>query len=444
MRWFGLIAAPVLALALAGSVGAGSYVPPPGDCCPQWSPHGTQIVFATTRGNAAVGSVASTGGPEQFVPGIPAGTRSPDWTYVAYFQSGSLAVSKVDGSDKHLVARTSGPFDWAPDSKQLALRQLDGSLAVVRPNGSGLQVIAPKPKGADGVSYIAWSPSSARIAYVRADGLHLVNASGGGDVVLARGAIKTPVWADDGLRLAFVRGNDIVVQRPGVTARSYPAGPGTVVTALLGDATLYLDERDNIIRLELAGGTRRILASGAQVTVSPSGTSVAFADGGECRDRLGVYVMRVDGSGLRRLTNSCTITGTPGPDVLHGDFSRVVLGLGGNDTLYADDTYYFFDGNTLNGGPGDDRLVGGFAQDTLLGGPGDDVITGGASRDVITGGPGRDRIDAGGGGDVVYARDGQRDIVHCGKNGYGKAGRDVVYADRIDVVGSDCEIVHRS
>lgn len=129
MRLLALLAVPVLALLLAGSVGAGSYVPPPGDCCPQWSPHGTQIVFSTSRSNAAgVGEVAATGGAEQFIPGIPGGTRSPDWTYVAYDKSGALAVSKVDGSDEHLLGQIQSPFAWSPDSKRLAFVAGDGSL----------------------------------------------------------------------------------------------------------------------------------------------------------------------------------------------------------------------------------------------------------------------------------------------------------------------------
>ena len=74
--------AGVIGLLVAGTVSAGSYFPPPGDCCPQWSPHGTQIVFETIRGPAApaptVGAIAPSGGSEHFFPGIPVGTRSPD------------------------------------------------------------------------------------------------------------------------------------------------------------------------------------------------------------------------------------------------------------------------------------------------------------------------------------------------------------------------------
>jgi len=113
-----LVAVAILAAALAGSVSAGDYSPPPGDCCPQWSPNGTQLVFSGNRGaGPAVGVVGANGGPEAFVAGIPIGLRSPDWRYVAYTKDvGSepwLAVSSVDGSDEHLIARVSGSGDFA-------------------------------------------------------------------------------------------------------------------------------------------------------------------------------------------------------------------------------------------------------------------------------------------------------------------------------------------
>jgi len=131
--------------------------------------------------------------------------------------------------------------------------------------------------------------------------------------------------------------------------------------------------------------------------------------------------------------------------VIHAGFSWRALGLGGDDTLYADDDYYFFDGDSLYGGPGNDTLYGGFARDTLYGGPGNDTIYGGGSIDVIVGGPGHDHISGGGGNDVIGAQDGERDWISCGTNlpSDGIRDHDVVYADKIDVVAKDCEVVHR-
>jgi Ca2+-binding RTX toxin-like protein len=43
---------------------------------------------------------------------------------------------------------------------------------------------------------------------------------------------------------------------------------------------------------------------------------------------------------------------------------------------------------TLDGGPGDDVIVGSAGDDVLLGGEGDDVLIGGPGQDVLDGGPG--------------------------------------------------------
>ena len=74
----------------------------------------------------------------------------------------------------------------------------------------------------------------------------------------------------------------------------------------------------------------------------------------------------------------CTITGTPGRDVLVGTARHdVICGLGGNDLL--------------DGGLGNDVLDGGAGSDVLLGGPGNDLLRAwDGTRDRIDGGPGRD------------------------------------------------------
>lgn len=49
----------------------------------------------------------------------------------------------------------------------------------------------------------------------------------------------------------------------------------------------------------------------------------------------------------------------------------------------------------LNGGPGDDELVGSSEADRINGGEGDDLIAGGVGEDVLTGGPGADTLSGG-------------------------------------------------
>ena len=74
----------------------------------------------------------------------------------------------------------------------------------------------------------------------------------------------------------------------------------------------------------------------------------------------------------RTPASRCTVTGTPGPDVLRGTPGPdVICGGGGADRLY--------------GGSGDDVILGGSGSDRLTGGPGSDVEKGGSGQDVCLG-----------------------------------------------------------
>ncbi len=83
---------------------------------------------------------------------------------------------------------------------------------------------------------------------------------------------------------------------------------------------------------------------------------------------------------------TCTVTGTPGPDVLSGTVGGdVICGLGGNDTL--------------TGGAGADVLYGGAGNDNVSGGPGNDTLDGGtngAGGDSLHGETGFDICRGGG------------------------------------------------
>ena len=105
-------------------------------------------------------------------------------------------------------------------------------------------------------------------------------------------------------------------------------------------------------------------------------------------------------------------------------------------------------GDTVDAGPGFDRVRGRWGDDTISGGEGFDVLHAGRGTDSLSGGPGNDRLLANGprdghvdtvagdeGDDRILVRDGTRDVVTCGP------GIDRVRADQMDQVAADCEAV---
>jgi len=453
-----------IVIVLVPGARAGMYTPPPGDALPHWvSPD--EIVYLGTltpnNGPSRLMRVTADGHSAGEVVDATAAAASlmvaPTAPLVAYTVERpqgqrAIVVSRADGTERHVVATGDiVPVGWSDDSSRLVFEPsstflgVDGPVGAssVRPDGTGLEQYPASVYGtpAPDLSAFAQATAGGEIRVVRADGSGMQKIGVG----------SQPTWSPDSSRLAFWQLSSLgVVPLDGGKQRRYPIY-GTFSNATISWApdgtTIYAGSEKGLLRIDLATGKQRLLTGAPGMSwavLSPDGKRIAYVAGGECRDRNGIYVANADdGTGAHRVSNSCRIVGTDGPDVLHGDFSRVLVGLDGDDTLVADDTYYYFDGNTLLGGPGNDKLEGGYARDTLYGGPGDDTLSGDASADLLVGGPGRDRIDGGGGGDSIGAQDGERDTISCGKNGYGKAGRDIVYADRIDRVASDCEIIHR-
>jgi Ca2+-binding RTX toxin-like protein len=105
-----------------------------------------------------------------------------------------------------------------------------------------------------------------------------------------------------------------------------------------------------------------------------------------------------------------------------------VNALGGNDVVDASDLPAHLIGLTVNGGAGNDTLIGSAGNDVLSGGDGDDVLLGGAGSDMVQMGDGNDTFiwNPGDGSDTV---DGQAGFDTMVFNGADAAEKFAISAD---------------
>ena len=197
------------------------------------------------------------------------------------------------------------------------------------------------------------------------------------------GTVTTDFW--DG----FERAQGVAVQSDGKVVAVGWGGSGFALTRYLPDGTIDL-------RFGVGGKvTTDFLPSGA------AGYGLALQSDGRivlAGESDGPFDKPPDFAVARYLPGpgpqpTCTITGTPGDDVLLGTAGKdVICGARGDDEIYG------LDGDDiLLGGAGKDLLVGGSGQDILKGGIGADHLDGIDTfngNDLLDGGPGTDECRA--------------------------------------------------
>jgi len=271
------------------------------------------MLFVACSGGSA--PRASQPEPTTATLSAPAGKRSaltPLSGRIVFDNHQDVWSINANGTD--LIRLTHSPafeFDpsWSPDGTQIAYRSDRGDeseIWVMNANGTGQRRLTA------GLSP-AWSPDGSSIAYSSPghdpnpplSGISIMNADGSGQhrVPNTDGG-EYPSWSPDGKRIAFN-------------------------SNLTGDHVMYIVDVDgsNLVNLSSVG-------EGWQVQWSPDGRSILFTSHRDHPDNYtDVYVMRPDGSGVKRLTHTRAYTPAWSPDG-----SRIVFCAPGLFVMRADGT----------------------------------------------------------------------------------------------------------
>ncbi|HEY1290900.1 MAG TPA: calcium-binding protein, partial [Burkholderiales bacterium] len=346
----------------------------------------------------------------------------------------NINVGDLTGTDVKQVHVDLG--DFAGDG--------DGAADQVAANGtSGADHVVVT--GAAGAASVTGLPADVNLTGAEGtlDSLQ-VNLGGGNDVFdasgLAADVVQLTVVGGTGADLMIgSQGNDSFVWNPGDGSDTLE-GQGGVDTMLFNGANIA-----ETIDISANGSRALFTRDVAGITMDLNDVErIAFnalggADNIAVNDLSGTDVTEVDvnlaqaGGGGDGAQDNVTVNATGGDDVivLAGDVAGIsVLGLAaqvnvtgaegaldklhivggaGDDVIQASDVAPGSIGLVLDGGEGDDVIIGSAGDDVLIGGPGDDVLIGNGGHDTFQAAPGNDTViqgfAAGGGSqDVIDLR----------------------------------------
>ena len=229
-------------------------------------------------------------------PGPSGGGRSSLSGRIAFDNFEDVWTINADATNLTRLTHSPAPeFDpsWSPDGMQIAFRSErsgEPEIWVMNADGTGPRRLT------DGLSP-AWSPDGSLIAFSGREGLSVIRPDGTDRRVLphTEGG-EYPSWSPDGSRIAFN-------------------------SNLTGDHVMYIAQADGSAVVDLSK-----VGEGWQVAWSPDGRSILFTSHRDHPDNYtDVYVMRPDGSGIRRLTHEVGQTPAWSPDGEHIVFSAPSL-----------------------------------------------------------------------------------------------------------------------
>ncbi len=213
---------------------------------------------------------------------------------------------------------------WSPNGEKVAYtsyRFNNPNLFIVKRTGEGRKMVSNEP-GLNDVA--AWSPDGEKIAYVLSrknnPDIYLLHKDGARErITFFRGIDTSPAWSPDGKKLAYTSNRsgtpqiyilDISKKNRGRPKRiSYsssqnddpawsPDGKSIAYTSLRArHFEIVVEDLESNINLQLTTTGR---GGSEHPSWSPNGRFIAFSSSREGKPQI--YIMKSDGSGLRKLT----------------------------------------------------------------------------------------------------------------------------------------------
>jgi len=231
--------------------------------------------------------------------------------------------------------------------------------------------------------------------FLGSEGDDLINGGDGNDLALMGAGDDTFVWnpGDDNDTLEGQSGFDTMLFNGANVAENIDiSANGGRVIFFRNIANVVMDLNDvESIDFNALGGADSIVVndlSGTDVTEVNLNLAAAGGAGdgqpdtvtvnGTSGDDVTIVIGDAGGISVLGLAAQVNITGAEAAN------DRLVINAGaGDDVIEASGVAAGAIGLTLNGGEGDDVLIGGDGDDILIGGPGDDVMLGGLGNDIF-------------------------------------------------------------
>jgi Ca2+-binding RTX toxin-like protein len=313
------------------------------------------------------------GGAEQF-------TTTANGTRVRFDRLNPAPFAIDIGTSEKLVLNANGGDDSFSATGNLALL-----IALTVDGGTGNDTLL----GSNGVDLL-----------VGGDGTDFADGQQGNDVALLGAGDDTFQW-DPG------DGSDIVEGQAGTDAMAFngsniaenmdvSANGGRVrFFRNVATITMDLDDVESIVARMLGGADNLVVGDLSGTDIDSVAADLAASGGGDDAQPDNVIANATNGDDVVTVAGAGTNAQILGlsarvsaSGAVAGSDRLTVNALAGGDVVDAtglDATAALL---TVDGGEGDDVLLGGGGNDTLLGGAGDDVLIGGAGNDTIDGGTG--------------------------------------------------------